>query len=152
MAAPDGLGDVLVNHGSVHLDVALLELALEDASDLLEDSEHDLDAAGKIAELRRRRIEEARFDNPFIAAQFIGNPVGAAEIAIRKYIRDGGLDDLEGHGKPLPDGPPPAPYVDPDDARIQRIVDRMTHEKQHVEKGEWRRAVVAADRTTGGRR
>mmetsp|Transcript_30054 Transcript_30054/g.75850 ORF Transcript_30054/g.75850 Transcript_30054/m.75850 type:complete len:195 (-) Transcript_30054:184-768(-) len=111
--------------------------------DDMHDSEHCISAAGREAERRRKMIEEARTDNPFIAAQMSGGAVGAAEVAVRRYIRQGGLEDLEGAGKPLPYRAPP-PYVDDAEHRIQGIIDRMNHERPDMEEGEWRATVGRA--------
>merc|ERR1712150_79327 len=86
-------------------------------------------------------MEEAKTENPFIAAQLFGGAVGAAEASVQRYMRSGYMDDLAGKGKPLPYRPPP-PFVDPVEHRLQGVVDRMTQERPELEEGEWRAAVT----------
>merc|ERR1719515_396175 len=75
--------------------------------------------------------------------------MGAAEIAMRRYIAQGHLDDNELKGRPLPDRTPP-PWVDPVEYQIQGIVDRLMHERPDMDSSEalseWRRAIFEANK------
>lgn len=108
----------------------------------LEDSEHDIDAAARLAKRRARLIEEARCDNPFIANQLSGGGVGASEAAFRRWQRQGHMDDLPGLGKPLPDRPQPPPGVAREDYTVQGIAARLAQERPDMEEGEWRAAIT----------
>eukprot|EP00747_Dinoflagellata_sp_TGD_P185758 gnl/TRDRNA2_/TRDRNA2_42468_c0_seq1.p1 gnl/TRDRNA2_/TRDRNA2_42468_c0~~gnl/TRDRNA2_/TRDRNA2_42468_c0_seq1.p1 ORF type:complete len:199 (+),score=41.05 gnl/TRDRNA2_/TRDRNA2_42468_c0_seq1:29-625(+) len=97
------------------------------------------------ARRRRKLMEEAADNNPFVAAQMHGVGVGASEASIRKYIKDGHLDDLAGKGKPLPYRAPP-PFVDDEEHRLQGVADRMLKEFAHdLEDGEWRKAFAKSE-------
>lgn len=110
----------------------------------IEDSEHDIDAAQRLANRRQQLMEEARSDNPFIAAQLVGGIGGPAEMAVQRWVKSGGLDDLEGKGKPLPDRPAPPPFVSQDEHHTQEVINRMEQERPDMEEGEWRAAVNKA--------
>uniref|UniRef100_A0A7S4QN33 DnaJ homologue subfamily C member 28 conserved domain-containing protein n=1 Tax=Alexandrium monilatum TaxID=311494 RepID=A0A7S4QN33_9DINO len=98
-----------------------------------------------VQERRRKMMADAADQNPFIASMMqSGGSVGPAEAAIRKYIKEGGLDDLEGAGKPFPDKPPPPPFVDEAEHQLDGVVNRMLSEKDHLEEGEWREAIGKA--------
>ena len=96
-----------------------------------------------IRERRRRLVQDEADLNPFVASMMhSGGSVGPAEAAMRKYIKEGGLEDLEGSGKPLPDRAEPLPHVDRTEHQLDGIVNRMLQEKDDTDDGEWRRAVA----------
>merc|ERR1719291_195264 len=70
-----------------------------------------------------------------------GGNVGAAEAAMRRWVKEGGPEDLELKGKPIDDRPPPPPYVDRAEDHLQHVVNRM-HQEKTVTGSEWRDAVA----------
>eukprot|EP00419_Tripos_fusus_P009510 CAMPEP_0172660598 /NCGR_PEP_ID=MMETSP1074-20121228/4153_1 /TAXON_ID=2916 /ORGANISM="Ceratium fusus, Strain PA161109" /LENGTH=148 /DNA_ID=CAMNT_0013476229 /DNA_START=185 /DNA_END=631 /DNA_ORIENTATION=+ len=119
------------------------EQTVHGASDAEVETPVSGETAFSAAQQRRRRlVEEASLNNPFIAnMKASGGNVGPAEAAIQRYIADGNLDDLPGKGQPLPEEPPP-PFSDGFEEKMKRIVDKMLDEKQTLKPGEWRAAVA----------
>ncbi len=73
--------------------------------------------------------------------------MGAAENQIRKFMADGGLDHLEGSGKPLPERHVP-PFVSRDEAVLNEIVDRLTHERDtltHEDKAVYKKSALRSE-------